>query len=80
MPAEAVAVHHEVVIDAAAQQDLRVGRADARADQRRIAEVERGVVDRRELAGGNQSRIDRSESISVDLQEMIVDRSGVFSV
>src|SRR5215472_938300 len=53
----------EIVVIAAAQQDLLVARTEARADRRRRTEVEGCAVDGPDLAGRNEIRRHRRESV-----------------
>src|SRR5438067_401008 len=52
-------VEHPVVVVAAGDLELLVRHVDPRADRRRLAEVEGCALDRWELTGRDQGRIDR---------------------
>src|SRR2546430_17566239 len=63
----------EVVVVAEAVPELRMLFPDALADCRRLPEVEWRGGHRRELAGGNEPRVDRRIAIGIDLHQMIED-------
>ena len=77
--APAAAVQDEVVIVAAAAANLLVVGVDARADRRRLPEVERRAGDRRELAGRDQRGVDRREAIGVERQPVLQDVAASFA-
>jgi hypothetical protein len=67
------------VVVAGAVLQLRIVGADARADCRRLAEIERRACDRRELTGRNQRRVDRREAIGIDGQQVAEDVAAAFA-
>src|SRR6266545_1378203 len=79
LQAAAVAVEHPVVVVAAADHELRVAVADARADGGRVPEVEGGAPEVGDLAGRDQRRVDRGVVAGVDPQLVAVDVAGALA-
>ena len=74
------AVEHEVVVVAAAEDDLlRAGVADPLADRVRRREVERRAGHRRDLAGRDRGRVDRRVVGGHQLQLVVVGAAGALA-
>src|SRR6266511_3423069 len=75
----AVAVEHPVVVVAAADEELRVAAADARADPGGVGEVQRRAGHRGDHAGGDQGRVDRGVVAGPQQQLVVVDVAGALT-
>src|SRR5690606_41549783 len=69
---EAAAVEHEVVVVSASADELFVSFPDPLADRVRTGEVERRVLDRSQLAGGDEGGVDRRVAFGVVEHEVVV--------
>src|SRR3712207_8218189 len=72
-------VEHPVVVVALPVEQLLVGDADALADRRGLAEVERRALDRGDLPGGDERLVDGGEAAGVQLQLVVVDVPGALA-